>query len=87
MGILAVILLGVKNSNKNTSEVLMFSPCLNFWCALCIFGHFSMIPASFYSSAAVLSRNNSPSGLFVLILGVGRDNIINIIHCYCFGKH
>ena len=53
MGILAVILLGVKNSNKNTSEVLMSSPCLNFWCALCIFGRFSMIPASF-SSAAVL---------------------------------
>ena len=78
MGIFAVILLGVKNSNKNTSEVLMFSPCLNFWCALCIFGHFSMIPTSF-SSAAVLSRNNSP---------LGRDNIINnIIHCYCFGKN
>lgn len=78
MGILAVMLLGVKNSNKNTSEVLMFSPCLNSWCALCIFGRFSMIPASF-SSAAVLSRNNSPLGLFVLFLGVGRDNIINII--------
>lgn len=86
MGILAVILLGVKNSNKNTSEVLTFSPCLNFWCALCIFGCFSTIPASF-SSAAVLSRNNFPLGLFVLILRVGRDNIINTIHCYCFGKH
>ena len=77
MGILAVRLLGVKNSNKNTSEVLMSSPCLNFWCALCIFGRFSMIPASF-SSAAVLLRNNSP---------LGRDNIIKIIHSYCFGKN
>ena len=79
MGILAVILLGVKNSNKNTSEVRMSSPCLNFWCALCIFGRFSMIPASF-SSAALLSRNNSISPL-------GRDNIIKIIHSYCFGKN
>ena len=77
MGILAVIFLGVKNSNKSTSEVPRFSPCLNFWCALCIFGRFSMIPASF-SSATVLSRNDSP---------LGSDNIINIIHCYCFGKN
>ena len=32
--------LGVKNSNKNSSEFLTLSPSLNLWCFLSIFGRF-----------------------------------------------
>jgi len=33
--------LGVKNSNKNTSEFLTLCPCLNLWCFLSIFGRYN----------------------------------------------
>ena len=33
--------LGVKNSNKNTSEFLTLCPCLNLWCFRNIFGRYN----------------------------------------------
>ena len=42
--------LRVKNSNKNRSEFLTLSPCLEIWCFLSIFGRFRVIPASFSSA-------------------------------------
>ena len=33
--------LGIKNSNKNTSEFLTLCPCLNLWCFRSIFGRYN----------------------------------------------
>ena len=42
--------LRVKNSNKNTSELLTLSPCLKILCFLSLFGRFRVIPGSFRST-------------------------------------
>ena len=67
--------LGVKNSNKDTSEFLT-CVCLNLWCFVSIFGCFRAIPVLllfvFYDSdcrawiSACQSNDSLPSGTVVL---------------------
>ena len=47
-----------QESNKNTSEFLALSPCLNLGCVVNLLGHFNTIPMSF-SSAIVPFYNNT----------------------------
>ena len=44
-------------SDKNTSEFLALSPCLNVCCVVNLLGHFSMIPMSFGSAIAPFYNN------------------------------
>ena len=41
--------LGVKNSNKDTSEFLTLSPCLNLWCFLSTFGRLPLFVIFLYN--------------------------------------
>ena len=80
---------GVKNNNINTSEILTFSPCLNLWCFLSIFGIFGSfwaIPGSF-SSAVVRYIYNSMQTLIIFLLRslVSLRYLWVLVTTYCFG--
>ena len=77
---------GVKNNNINTSEVLTFSPCLNLWCFLSIFGSSWAIPGSF-SYAVVRYIYNSMQTLIIFLLRslVSLRYVWVLVTTCCFG--
>ena len=77
---------GVRNNTINTSEILIFSPCLNLWCFLSIFGSSWAIPASF-SSAVVRYIYNSMQLIIFLLRSLASLRYLWVLFTtYCFGR-